>query len=96
MVIAIDTVGNIPYDLSETQIIDIFKEVGHVVSFRLMFDRETGKPKGYGFCTFEDHETASSAVRNLNNYDINGRTLRVDFADNEKDEPKRDEVVNLI
>jgi cleavage stimulation factor subunit 2 len=45
-------VGNIPYDMTETQLIDIFSEVGTVVSFRLMFDRDTGKPKGYGFCTF--------------------------------------------
>lgn len=33
-----------------------------------------------------DHETAASAVRNLNNYDINGRTLRVDFAESDKDD----------
>jgi cleavage stimulation factor subunit 2 len=45
--------GNIPYDMTETQLIDIFSEVGTVVSFRLMFDRDTGKPKGYGFCTFQ-------------------------------------------
>ena len=37
-----------------------------------------------GFCEFHDHETAASAVRNLNNYDMGGRTLRVDFAENEK------------
>jgi cleavage stimulation factor subunit 2 len=45
-------VGNIPYDLSETQIIEIFQEVGQVIGFRLVFDRDTGKPKGYGFCTY--------------------------------------------
>lgn len=33
-----------------------------------------------------DHETAASAVRNLNNYDINGRTLRVDFAEADKED----------
>ncbi|OAJ35892.1 hypothetical protein BDEG_20121 [Batrachochytrium dendrobatidis JEL423] len=69
----------------ETQIIDIFREVGTVVSFRLVFDRETSKPKGYGFCTFQDHETAASAVRNLNNYEISGRPLRVNFADADKE-----------
>ncbi|KAH9252698.1 hypothetical protein BASA81_009392 [Batrachochytrium salamandrivorans] len=78
-------VGNINYDLSETQIIDIFREVGTVVSFRPVFDRETNKPKGYGFCTFQDHETAASAVRNLNNYEISGRPLRVAFADADKE-----------
>lgn len=57
-------VGNIPYDMTEEQVIEIFKEVGPVVSFKLVFDRETGKTKGYGFCEFADAETAASAIRN--------------------------------
>ena len=43
-------VGNIPYDATEEKLKDIFSEVGPVVSFKLVYDRETGKPKGYGFC----------------------------------------------
>lgn len=78
-------VGNIPYDKTETQLIEIFSEVGNVLTFRLVFDRDTGKPKGYGFCTYQDYETAASAVRNLNNYDIGGRNLRVDFAESDKE-----------
>ncbi len=52
--------------------------VGPVASFRLKFDRETGKPKGFGFAEYHDAESAASARRNLNNYEINGRRLRVD------------------
>ncbi|XP_076940183.1 cleavage stimulating factor 64-like [Bidens hawaiensis] len=77
-------VGNIPYDATEEQLIQICEEVGPVVSFRLVIDRETGKPKGYGFCEYKDEETALSARRNLHGYDINGRQLRVDFAENDK------------
>lgn len=115
----------------------------HINSFfRLVFDRETGKPRGYGFCEFagtsnsfflfvrldgsltsnwlfsaippnmcfstrplihpviwcypdsnlcfrffalclQDHETAASAVRNLNNADVGGRPLRIDLADSD-------------
>lgn len=51
---------------------------------RLVYDRETGKPKGYGFCEYKDQETALSAMRNLNGYEIGGRTLRVDNACTEK------------
>ncbi len=40
--------------------------------------------KGFGFCEFRDSETALSAMRNLNNFDMNGRLLRVDYAENEK------------
>ena len=55
---------------------------------RLVYDRETGKPKGYGFCEYQDTETAQSALRNLNNHDFNGRPLRVGVAAGEgnKDE----------
>eukprot|EP00124_Ichthyophonus_hoferi_P000045 Ihof_evm45s1 gene=Ihof_evmTU45s1 len=77
-------VGNIPYDATEEQLKEIFSDVGPVVNFRLVFDRETGKPKGFGFCEYHDAATAQSAMRHLNNYDFGGRTLRVDFADNEK------------
>jgi len=49
----------------------------------LVFDRETGKPKGYGFCEFADHDTAMSAVRNLNGADVGGRPLRIDLADSD-------------
>lgn len=49
-----------------------------------MYDRETGKPKGYGFCEYKDQEMALSAMRNLNGYELNGRALRVDNAASEK------------
>lgn len=52
--------------------------------YRLVFDRDSGKPKGYGFCEYKDQETALSAMRNLNNYEIAGRNLRVDNACTEK------------
>ncbi|KAI8098656.1 RNA-binding protein [Halteromyces radiatus] len=73
-------VGNIPFEYTEEQLIDVFKEVGPVSSFRLLFDRDSGRPKGYGFCEYYDAETAASAVRNLNDYEIGGRQLRVDYA----------------
>jgi len=69
--------------MGEDQLIDVFKSVGQVVGFRLVFDRETGKPKGYGFCEFADHDTAMSAVRNLNGADVGGRPLRIDLADSD-------------
>ncbi|KRY15422.1 Cleavage stimulation factor subunit 2, partial [Trichinella patagoniensis] len=73
-------VGNISYDATEEELKEIFSQVGPVVGFRLVFDRETGKPKGYGFCEYLDQETALSAQRNLCNYEFHGRPLRVDAA----------------
>jgi len=77
-------VGNIPYEATEEKLKDIFCEVGPVISLKLVFDRESGKPKGYGFCEYKDQETALSAMRNLNGYEIGGRQLRVDNACTEK------------
>ncbi|CAH0387532.1 unnamed protein product [Bemisia tabaci] len=77
-------VGNIPYEATEERLKEIFSEVGPVLSFKLVYDRETGKPKGYGFCEYKDQETALSAMRNLNGCEISGRSLRVDNACTEK------------
>ncbi|KAM3361625.1 hypothetical protein P3S68_016479 [Capsicum galapagoense] len=84
-------VGNIPYDATGEQLIQICEDVGPVVSFRLVIDRETGKPKGFGFCEYKDEETVLSARRNLQGYEINGRQLRVDFAENDKNSDKNRE-----
>ncbi|KAL4896867.1 hinge domain of cleavage stimulation factor subunit 2-domain-containing protein [Aspergillus ambiguus] len=78
--------GNIPYNLTEEQVKDILSSAGTVTKFRLMMNPETGKPKGYGFADFADADAAASAVRNLNDYEIMGRKIRVDWPhNNEKD-----------
>merc|ERR1719313_115007 len=76
-------VGNIPYDVTEPQLREIFERVGPVVAFRLVLDKDTKVPKGFGFCEYRDAETALSAMRNLNNVEVNGRQLRVDWSENE-------------
>jgi len=83
-------VGNIPYEATDEQLKDIFNQAGPVMSFRMVYDRETGKPKGYGFCEYKDVETAQSAMRNLNGTEIHGRQLRVDSAASQKgaEDPK--------
>lgn len=50
------------------------------MSFRLVYDKETGRPKGFGFLEYTDVDAAASAVRNLNEHEIMGRTLRVDYS----------------
>lgn len=53
-------VGNIPYGLSEEQITDIFSSAGKVERFRLVYDSETGRPKGFGFADYPDTGMLSS------------------------------------
>ena len=89
-------VGNIPYDAEDAQIKNILKLVGPYNAFRLKHDKDTEKPKGYGFCEYKDMDIASSALRNLNGYELNGRQLRVDFAsDNKNGTNLKDEEVKF-
>jgi len=71
-------VGNIPREATEDQLKEIFSEVGPVLSFRLVYERETKESKGYGFCEYKDRDMAMSAIRNLSGYEVHGRQLRVD------------------
>ena len=66
--------------VSEEQICEIFGRIGSVVSFRLVYDKETGKPKGFGFLEYNDVDQAAAAVRNLNGFDVMGRSLKVDYS----------------
>jgi len=75
-------VGNVPYDADEKEIRDILEKAGTVASFRLVFDKETKQPKGYGFCDYADPETAVNAIKTMSDVEFNGRRLRMDFADN--------------
>merc|ERR1719245_361168 len=75
-------IGNIPYDAQVDDLKNIFSRVGSVESLRLVYDKDTKQPKGYGFCDYSDADTALSAIRNLNDVECNGRRLRIDLADN--------------
>eukprot|EP00418_Pyrodinium_bahamense_P091896 CAMPEP_0179032636 /NCGR_PEP_ID=MMETSP0796-20121207/11688_1 /TAXON_ID=73915 /ORGANISM="Pyrodinium bahamense, Strain pbaha01" /LENGTH=836 /DNA_ID=CAMNT_0020728865 /DNA_START=63 /DNA_END=2569 /DNA_ORIENTATION=- len=75
-------VGNIPYDASEEQLKDVFNRVGVVEDLRLVYDKDTKQPKGYGFCEYADPEIARDAVRYLHDVELNGRRLRVTSAEN--------------
>jgi cleavage stimulation factor subunit 2 len=59
---------------------EVFETAGPVVSLRIQRDKDTGAPKGFGFCEFRDVECAEAAIRILNNYEMNGRLLSVDHA----------------
>jgi RNA recognition motif-containing protein len=77
-------VGNIPYDYDERSLMDTLEMVGPVDHFSIKYDKNTNKPKGFGFCDYVDEESASSALRNLKSIDYNGRQLRVNTAETDK------------
>lgn len=76
-------VGNLPFTATEDEVRDLFAAHGDVDSVRLMTDRDTGRPRGFGFVKMSD-SNAQSAIQALNGYNLGGRDLRVNEAEDRK------------
>lgn len=72
-------VGNLSYETSESQLREMFEAHGVVTSAKLATDRETGRPRGFGFVEMAD-EGAQKAITALNGMDNGGRSLTVNEA----------------
>ncbi len=72
-------VGNLPFSSTEEEVRDLFAAYGEVGSVKLISDRETGRPRGFGFVEMNDAD-ADSAIQALNGKDLGGRTLRINEA----------------
>ncbi|MGE4554215.1 MAG: RNA recognition motif domain-containing protein [Desulfovibrionaceae bacterium] len=72
-------VGNLPWSATEDEIRARFETFGQVTSVNLVADRETGRPRGFGFVEMDD-EGARQAIENLDGKDFGGRTLKVNEA----------------
>ena len=77
-------VGNLPYSVSEEDIRKLFEQHGVVSSVKLITDRQTGRPRGFGFVEMEEGE-ARFAIDALNGADLAGRSLRVNEARERED-----------
>ena len=74
-------VGNLPFTADEDQIRDLFGQNGRTVSeVKLVTDRETGRPRGFGFGEMGSNVEADSAIRALNGHSMGGRPLTVNEA----------------
>lgn len=72
-------VGNFPYSVDEAQLRSLFSTYGDITDLVLIMDRETGRPKGFGFITFASQQAAENALE-LNGRDLGGRPLKVNIA----------------
>ncbi len=77
-------VGNLSYSLTEEKLRQIFEEFGAVKSARLITDRETGRPRGFGFVEMEERDSGLAAIDSLHEKEIDGRRVVVNEA-----KPKR-------
>ena len=73
-------VGNLSFDTSESKLREMFEEHGQVTSAALVMDRDTGRPRGFGFVEFADAASANAALTALNGQNVDGRDLTVNEA----------------
>lgn len=78
-------VGSLPFKIEESELQEIFEEYGTVTSVKIITDRATGRSKGYGFVEMSNDEEAKKAIDELNNAEIEGRTIVVNKAEEKKE-----------
>ena len=73
-------VGGLAWATRDESLRDHFAQCGEVTDAKVIMERETGRSRGFGFVTFADAESAAKAREELNNSDLDGRSIRVDTA----------------
>ena len=81
-------VGNLNFRSTEDEIRDLFGEYGQVDDVALITDRDTGRPRGFGFVEMPEDDAARKAIEEMNGKEIAGRALTVNEA--RPREPRRD------
>ncbi|MCH97200.1 ribonucleoprotein, partial [Trifolium medium] len=79
-------VGNLAWEVDDAKLEQIFSEHGKVVRAQVIYDRETGRSRGFGFVTMSDETEMNDAIAALDGQSLDGRTIRVSVAE---DRPRR-------
>jgi len=74
-------VGNLPWDVDDTRLEQVFSEHGKVVTARVIYDRESGRSRGFGFVTMSSEAEVNDAIANLDGQSLGGRAIRVNMAE---------------
>jgi RNA recognition motif-containing protein len=81
-------VGNLPFNATEPDLRALFERHGSVESVKLINDRETGKPRGFGFVEMASAD-AQAAIQALNGQQLGGRPLRINEAQERPQRPRQ-------
>ncbi|WVZ91698.1 hypothetical protein U9M48_037833 [Paspalum notatum var. saurae] len=73
-------VGNLPWQADDSRLVQLFSEHGEVVNATVVYDRETGRSRGFGFVTMASKEELDDAISALDGQELDGRPLRVNVA----------------
>ncbi|KAH6774386.1 chloroplast RNA-binding protein 31B [Perilla frutescens var. hirtella] len=79
-------VGNLPWQVDNARLEQVFSEHGKVIDARVVFDRETGKSRGFGFVTMSSETELNDAIAALDGQNLDGRAIRVNVAE---EKPRR-------
>ncbi|KAL3829544.1 hypothetical protein ACJIZ3_018346 [Penstemon smallii] len=74
-------VGNLPWQVDNSKLKQLFSEHGKVIDARVVLDRETGRSRGFGFVTMSSEAEINDAIAALDGQDLDGRTIRVNVAE---------------
>jgi RNA recognition motif-containing protein len=80
-------VGNLPYSLDDSGLLQRFAEFGGVSSAKVMMDRDTGRSKGFAFVEMDSPAAAQAAIRGMNGTNVDGRALVVNEARPREERP---------
>jgi len=78
--------GNLPYNINEDEIMELFEEYGSVTTVKLITDKFTGKSKGFGFVEMPTDDDAKKAIEELNGKEVKGRNITVNQAREKTDD----------
>jgi RNA recognition motif-containing protein len=81
-------IGNLSWKVRSDDLRAAFEKFGTVTDAAVVNDRETGRSRGFGFVTFESNDSAAAAQREMDNFDLSGRTIRVNFAEQRERQPR--------
>jgi RNA recognition motif-containing protein len=70
-------VGQLPFNVDENELKEIFSEFGEIASINLITDRYSGRPKGFGFIDMPNNSEADAAIKALNKTMLKGREIKV-------------------
>lgn len=73
-------VGNLPWQAEDSRLVQLFSEHGEVLNATVVYDRETGRSRGFGFVTMASKEELDDAISALDGQELDGRPLRVNVA----------------
>jgi RNA recognition motif-containing protein len=74
-------VGNLPFSITELDLRDLFANLGTVTDAKIVTDRDTGRPRGFGFVEMSTEDEARKAIEELNGRDVQGRPVAVKEAE---------------